>query len=173
MPVAYNVPGPVLKLKQSIDQIGVGEAVRIKASDAGFYKDVKAWANITGNELVELTQDGAEITAIVRKSEPVVKMASQRDNDSTTLICFSDDLDKALATFVIANGAIASGKKVTIFFTFWGLNVIKRHKKPAIKKDFFGRMFGMMMPSIKQKTWIIENEYGWYRQENDAQGNER
>ena len=62
-------------------------------------------------------------------------------------IMFSDDLDKALATFVLANGAAAAGGKVTIFFTFWGLNVIKREIKPKVEKDFFGRMFSMMLPS--------------------------
>jgi len=140
-------PGPVLKLKQSVDQISVGEAVRIKASDAGFYNDVKAWANITGHELVDLTQDSGEITAVIRKNETQVQKGNVRGGNGTTLVCFSDDLDKALATLIIANGAAASGKKVTIFFTFWGLDVIKRRKKPAVKKDIFGRLFGIMMPS--------------------------
>jgi Uncharacterized conserved protein len=48
-------------------------------------------------------------------------------------------LDRALASFVIANGAAATGKKVSIFFTFWGLNVIKKEKKPAVRKDFMGK----------------------------------
>lgn len=144
-------PGPVLKLKQSIDTIGVGEAVRITASDAGFFKDVKAWANVTGNELMELGQEGAIITALVRKNEPVVRIASSQGNNSATLICFSDDLDKALATFVIANGALSLGKKVTIFFTFWGLNVIRKQEKQKVKKDLFGKMFGMMMPRSSRK----------------------
>lgn len=147
-------PGPVLKLKQSIDQIDTGEAVRIKATDAGFYKDVKAWANVTGNELVDLTQQGAEITAVVRKSEPVAPSTVIKGGRSTTLICFSDDLDKALATFVIANGAVASGKKVTIFFTFWGLNVIKRRDKVRTKKDAYGKMFGMMMPESSHELGL-------------------
>ena len=60
---------------------------------------------------------------------------------------FSDDLDKALATFVLANGAAATGEKVTIFFTFWGLNAIKRTNKPKVQKDIFGKMFSMMLPS--------------------------
>ena len=68
-------------------------------------------------------------------------------NDGKTFIMFSDDLDKSLATFVLANGAAATGKKVTIFFTFWGLNAIKKIDKPAVEKDFFGKMFGMMLPS--------------------------
>lgn len=67
--------------------------------------------------------------------------------ENKTLIVFSDDLDKALASFVIANGAASTGKKVTMFFTFWGLNVIKKRQKPAVSKDMFGRMFGWMLPS--------------------------
>jgi len=147
-------PGPVLKLKNSIDEIAVGEVLRITATDAGFYKDVKAWSNVTGNELVELTQDGGEITAIIRKGEPSVQSVARQGGNNATLICFSDDLDKALAVFVIANGAVASGKRVTIFFTFWGLNVIKRQKKPAVKKDAFGKMFGMMMPKSSKKLGL-------------------
>jgi NADPH-dependent 2,4-dienoyl-CoA reductase/sulfur reductase-like enzyme/peroxiredoxin family protein/rhodanese-related sulfurtransferase/TusA-related sulfurtransferase len=147
-------PGPVLKLKQSMDNIAVGEAVRIKASDAGFYKDVRAWANVTGNDLVDLKQEGAEITAIVRKTEPLTRVASQRTGKGTTLVCFSDDLDKALAIFIIANGAAAAGKKVTIFFTFWGLNVIRRQEKVAVKKDFYGRLFGMMMPRSSSRLGL-------------------
>ncbi|MBN2814145.1 MAG: DsrE/DsrF/DrsH-like family protein, partial [Bacteroidales bacterium] len=147
-------PGPILKLKQAMDKLDAGEAVKVRATDAGFYKDVKAWANVTGNELVELTQEGAQITAIVRKGESVAKTVSRQGGNAATLICFSDDLDKALATFVIANGAVASGKKVTIFFTFWGLNVIKRQQKPAVQKDLFGKMFGMMMPKSSKKLGL-------------------
>ena len=72
-------------------------------------------------------------------------------NDEKTFIMFSDDLDKTLATFVLANGAAATGKRVTIFFTFWGLNAIKRVNKPRVKKDIWGRMFGWMLPSHSQK----------------------
>lgn len=152
-------PGPVLKLKQSIDEVAVGEAIRIKASDVGFYKDVEAWANVTGNELIERTQKGGEITAVIRKGEPSVKSGVQKGGNNATLICFSDDLDKALATFVIANGAVASGKKVTIFFTFWGLNVIKKQQKIAVKKDIFGKMFGMMMPSSSKKLGLSKMNF--------------
>lgn len=64
-----------------------------------------------------------------------------------TFILFSDDLDKALATFVLANGAAATGKKVSIFFTFWGLNAIKKTHKPHVAKDLWARMFSWMLPS--------------------------
>ena len=55
-------------------------------------------------------------------------------------------MDKALAAFVIANGAASMGKKVTMFFTFWGLNVIKRTEKESVKKDFIGKLFGLLLP---------------------------
>lgn len=148
-------PGPVLKLKQTIDKMNEGEILRITASDAGFYKDVQAWTNITGHKLMELDQADGQITAIVRKGRvlPADNHQIFTKNDAT-LICFSDDLDKALATFVIANGAVASGKKVTIFFTFWGLNVIKKAHKPEVTKDLFGKMFGMMMPKSSRKLGL-------------------
>lgn len=152
-------PGPVLKLKQSIDQMAPGDMIRIKATDAGFYKDVQAWVNVTGNELMELMQDSAEITAIVRKKAPVQKFPSQMGGNDATLICFSDDLDKVLATFIIANGAVASGKKVSIFFTFWGLNVIKKQRKPKVSKDFFGNMFGMVMAGSSKKLGLSKMNF--------------
>ena len=73
---------------------------------------------------------------------------------------FSDDLDKALATFVLANGAAATGQKVTVFFTFWGLNVIKKTRKPAVKKDLFGKMFGLMLPSSSRKLHLSKMSMG-------------
>lgn len=145
-------PGPILKLKTSIDEIQEGETIKVVATDPGFYKDVKAWAAVTGNELLELKQEGAEIHAVIRKkTKPETKQIATQLNNNATLICFSDDLDRALAIFVIANGAAAMGKNVTIFFTFWGLNVIKKQKKTKVKKDFFGKMFGFMLPSSSKK----------------------
>ena len=77
-----------------------------------------------------------------------------------TFILFSDDLDKTLATFVLANGAAATGKKVTIFFTFWGLNAIKKEQKPKVQKDMFGKMFGMMLPSSSRKLSLSKMNMG-------------
>ena len=80
--------------------------------------------------------------------------------DNKTLIVFSDDLDKALASFVIANGAASTGKKVTMFFTFWGLNVIKKREKPAVSKDIFGKMFGWMLPANSKKLKLSKMNMG-------------
>ncbi len=66
--------------------------------------------------------------------------------DGKTMLLFSDDMDKAFATFVIANGAAAMDSPVTIFFAFWGLNVLR---KPTSSKgkDLLSKMFGFMMPT--------------------------
>ncbi len=66
--------------------------------------------------------------------------------DSKTLLLFSDDLDRALAAFVIANGAAAMDSQVTIFFAFWGLNVLRKQEGSAVRKDLLSKMFGWMMP---------------------------
>jgi NADPH-dependent 2,4-dienoyl-CoA reductase/sulfur reductase-like enzyme/peroxiredoxin family protein/rhodanese-related sulfurtransferase/TusA-related sulfurtransferase len=152
-------PGPIIKLKNTMDSLAEGKAVRIKASDAGFYKDVQSWAKVTGNRLVDVVQNGAEITATLQKGAPKPASSMHTSNNDATLICFSDDLDKALATFVIANGAAASGKKTTIFFTFWGLNVIKKQQKVKVSKDFFGKMFGMMMPRSSKKLGLSKMNF--------------
>jgi peroxiredoxin family protein len=67
-------------------------------------------------------------------------------NQDKTIVVFSGDLDKALAAFVIATGAAALGRKVTLFFTFWGLNILRRPEKVKTVKGVLDRMFGRMMP---------------------------
>ena len=76
--------------------------------------------------------------------EPRQEPANQFDGK--TMLLFSDDMDKAFATFVIANGAAAMDSPVTIFFAFWGLNVLR---KPTSSKgkDLLSKMFGFMMPA--------------------------
>lgn len=79
----------------------------------------------------------------------------------STIVMFSGDMDKALAALVIANGAAASGWDVTMFFTFWGLNIIRDPKKKALKpKDMMGKMFGMMMPKGAVKAVLSKMNMG-------------
>lgn len=144
-------PGPIRELKKSYDKLKDGEQLTIKATDQGFGKDVASWCKLTGAQLMDLQNKNGVLQAVVAKKTPSGTADSGSfpgaARDHKTMVLFSDDLDRALATFVIANGAAASGKKVTIFFTFWGLNVIKKRVKPPVKKDFLGRMFAMMLPS--------------------------
>jgi NADPH-dependent 2,4-dienoyl-CoA reductase/sulfur reductase-like enzyme/peroxiredoxin family protein/rhodanese-related sulfurtransferase/TusA-related sulfurtransferase len=148
-------PGPVMKIKQSMDSLNEGERVEIVATDAGFARDVEAWCRTTGNKFISKSEDKGKYTVLVEKGAPkACSLITSCDGKAKTLIMFSDDLDKALATFVLANGAAATGHKTTIFFTFWGLNVIKRTAKPKVEKDIFGKMFGLMLPSSSLKLHL-------------------
>ena len=146
-------PGPILKLKQAIDKAEVGDRVEVISSDPGFLRDAPAWSESTGHHLLSCTSENGEIKAVFEKAGAGVPVSDRavQGSKNKTFIMFSDDLDRAIATFVLANGAAATGHKVSIFFTFWGLNVIKKVKKPAVKKDFFGKMFGCMLPSSSKK----------------------
>lgn len=150
-------PGPIMKLKKAMDSAIVGDRVEVQATDAGFPRDAGAWCKSTGNKIVEMNADGGYHTVVVEKaSSHRREVQTLTDSKNKTLIMFSDDLDRALATFVLANGAAATGHKVSVFFTFWGLNVIKRERKPAVKKDIFGRMFSWMMPSDSRKLRLSQ-----------------
>ena len=142
-------PGPILKLKQAMDVLAVGQQLEVRATDAGFPRDAEAWCRTTGHKFLGKRAEGGIQIVEIEKAAPQVVEATQphTSEQGKTLILFSDDLDKTLAPFVLANGAAATGKKVSIFFTFWGLNAIKKVRKPKVKKDIFGRMFGWMLPA--------------------------
>ncbi len=148
-------PGPILKLKTETDKLGPGQRLRQKASDPGFMKDVRSWCNMTGNKLISLDNENGIITAVIEKGDNKGKQegspAQAIPQRNKTMVVFSDDMDRALASLVIANGAAATGSQVTLFFTFWGLNIIKKEQKPKVTKDFMGAMFGKMMPENANK----------------------
>jgi peroxiredoxin family protein/rhodanese-related sulfurtransferase/TusA-related sulfurtransferase len=146
-------PGPIMKAKTEIDKILTGEKLYIKASDPGFYKDIQSWARVTGNKLISVINDKGIIEAVIEKSDGKFEKAGKNmSGNDKTIIVFNNDLDKAIASFVIAAGAIAMGRKVTMFFTFWGLNVIRRDKKvKGVKKNIIEKMFGMMLPRGSKK----------------------
>ncbi|MEE1231908.1 MAG: DsrE/DsrF/DrsH-like family protein, partial [Phocaeicola sp.] len=155
-------PGPILKLKSTMDGLKPGERLEIRATDAGFPRDAEAWCRTTGNKFLSTKAEAGFYKVLVEKSTPCSAEAVKpvAGSDGKTFIMFSDDLDKALATFVLANGAAATGKKVSIFFTFWGLNVIKKVAKPNVKKDIFGKMFGWMLPSDSQHLKLSKMNMG-------------
>ena len=141
-------PGPIMRLKQSMEGVEAGKRLQITATDPGFQRDAESWCKLTGNKLISKNSSGGTYNVVIEKRGGTACPTAEKPRGrGKTLILFSDDLDKALATFVLANGAAATGEKVTIFFTFWGLNVIKKRQKPAVRKDVFGKMFGMMLPS--------------------------
>lgn len=154
-------PGPLMQVRQAMDKLEPGQIVKVIASDPGFYEDIIAWCRRTKNELLELTKQGAIINAVIQKNsgsegnsdtkEEDGKKCQIESKDNKTMVVFSGDLDKAIASFIIANGAASMGRKVTMFFTFWGLNILRRPEKIKINKGLLDKMFGAMMPRGSKK----------------------
>lgn len=139
-------PGPILKVAQSIQTAKQGATFQIVSTDRGFKSDIGAWCQSTGNTLLSLVQEDKKIIAMVCKGK---NAATENEiiskGNGQTIVVFSNDLDKALASFVIANGAKASGKDVTMFFTFWGLSILRK-SNVKVKKRFIDNMFSSMIP---------------------------
>jgi len=76
------------------------------------------------------------------------------------MVVFSGDLDKAIAAFIIANGAVSMGHKVTMFFTFWGLNMLRKQHPPKVKKNIVEKMFGFMMPRSAERLTLSKMGMG-------------
>ena len=149
-----SCPGPLVKIKEKIDKLGEDEKLKVKVSDPGFYNDIQAWSKVTKNSLLSLDKKDGLTYATLQKGQTskVIEKNQENviieDNSNMTMVVFSGDLDKAIAAFIIANGALTMGKKVTLFFTFWGLSILK--KKNLAKKSFIEKMFAMMLPKNSQ-----------------------
>ncbi len=158
----FQCPGPIMKLKKAMDELPDGDRISITSTDAGFARDAEAWCNTTGNIFINKSISKGKFNVLVEKSSVKdCKIMSTCDGKGKTFIVFSDDLDKVLASFVLANGAAVTGQKVTIFFTFWGLNAIKKESKPKVSKDIFAKMFSMMLPSSSKKLKLSKmNMFG-------------
>ncbi len=153
-------PGPILKVYKAMEQLNNGDILEITATDPGFTKDIEAWCRKTGNRLIETAFDKKAFKALIQKAEAAAPIEAphgysiKNDKDQSTIVVFSQDLDKALAAFIIASGSQAMGKKVTLFFTFWGLNILRKDKSPYVEKSLLEKMFGGMMPKGPKKLPI-------------------
>lgn len=160
-------PGPIRRVFEEINKMEEGQVLEVKASDPGFSKDISAWCEKTGNQLLksEFDKNKNAFIATIRKGSSNVSVnpgcsLTSNDKNGATMVVFSGDLDKAIASFIIATGAASMGKEVTMFFTFWGLNIIKRKDKPSVKKDTMEKMFDMMLPSHTGKLPLSQMNMG-------------
>lgn len=160
-PAAYIVdacglqcPGPIMQVYDAIKRMEYGDMLEVKATDPAFQQDIKSWCQRTGNRLVSIKHENSTFTAVVKKERGQVISGTVQTRNDKTIVVFSGDLDKAIASFIIANGAAAMGRKVTLFFTFWGLNILRKTDKVSVKKDFLSRMFGIMMPRGSKKLGL-------------------
>ena len=155
-------PGPILQLKNAVDELAEGEAVCISATDPGFVADAPAWCRSTGHELASMDpgEGGSYRATVVKRTAArggAVPMSGKR---AMTNVVFSNDFDKAVAAFIIANGAAAAGYEVTLFFTFWGINILRKSGPVATKKNVVEKMFGLMMPKGADKLALSKMNMG-------------
>jgi peroxiredoxin family protein len=100
-------------------------------------------ANETPESILKLKDIQQQIDEIKSQLESLPKTTPE---NKLSMIVFSGDLDKVLASFIIATGAVAMGMEVVMFFTFWGTSVLRDKNKKAGEKDLMGKMFGSMLP---------------------------
>jgi NADPH-dependent 2,4-dienoyl-CoA reductase/sulfur reductase-like enzyme/peroxiredoxin family protein/TusA-related sulfurtransferase/rhodanese-related sulfurtransferase len=159
-------PGPIMKVYSTMKDLEDGDIIQVIDSDFGFARDIEAWTKKTGNTLLKAEKQKNQIVAYVQKGTKETQVLDDEKSsvaeipDGKTIIVFSGDLDKVLASFIIANGAASMGRQVTMFFTFWGLNVLRKTKKQHIKKSFMEKMFGFMMPRGVDKLKISKLNMG-------------
>jgi len=155
-------PGPLIQVKASIDELNDGQILKVTASDPGFYEDIRSWCTKTNNELMDLRKEKGMVYAFIKKKDNKTTQVNRSfpsdisEKNNKTMVVFSGDLDKAIAAFIIANGAVAMGSKVTILFTFWGLNIIRKPEKVSVKKGLIDSMFGFMMPRGSKKLKLSQ-----------------
>ena len=139
-------PGPIVKVADYLRDKPDGTRIHVEATEDAFYSDIQVWCERTGNQLDDISFTDGVIRADITRHTPQASVAPKTGRDGKTFVVFSGDLDKTIAAFIMANGAAAMGRNVTIFFTFWGLNILRRPEKVKVKKPFVERMFGFMMP---------------------------
>ncbi|HBY20934.1 MAG TPA: pyridine nucleotide-disulfide oxidoreductase [Clostridiales bacterium] len=139
-------PGPIMKLNTKIKEQNDGDIIKVSATDPGFSADVKAWCEKTGNAFLKSDREDKAYIVYVQKGTKKHQITCKNEQNDTTIVIFSGDLDKALAGMIIANGAAAMGKNVTLFFTFWGLNMLRKTDHTNVRKPLLDKMFSMMLP---------------------------
>lgn len=155
-------PGPIMKVSEAMADANDGDIIEVQSSDPAFSADIEAWCRRTGNKFLGLTTEKGITTALIMKgsNEKCCVTSEENTGNNKNIIVFSGDLDKAIASFIIANAAASMGRKVSMFFTFWGLNILRKPEKISVKKDFIGKMFARMMPRGPGKLSLSKMNMG-------------
>ena len=103
---------------------------------------------------------GRQLQALREEMDAKIEEVRARTvDDAATIVVFSGDLDKALTGFVLATGAAAAGLETSMFFTFWGLSVLKKKGAPGGRKSLVERMFAMMTPASSERLGTSKMSY--------------
>ena len=155
-------PGPIKEVYTRITKLKEGQVMDVKATDQSFASDIRVWCDRTGNELLSVdNKDGVVVAKIRKGKDDHTRTIDKECPHGKTIVVFSDDIDKIIAAFIIANGAAAMGRKMTMFFTFWGLNVLRKDGPVHVKKDLISKAFAFMMPRGSRKLKLSQyNMFG-------------
>jgi len=86
--------------------------------------------------------------------QELADLKERAPDNRLTLVVFSGDLDKVLASLIIATGAVGMGLEVSMFFTFWGLSALKKRSAKQHHRDLYERMFAAMTPTGTQAMGV-------------------
>ena len=89
----------------------------------------------------------------------IAEVRARTVDDAATIIVFSGDLDKVLAGFVLATGAAAAGLETSMFFTFWGLSVLRKKGAPGGPKSLAERALALMTPASSEELGTSRMNY--------------
>ncbi|MDH3347906.1 MAG: DsrE/DsrF/DrsH-like family protein [Desulfobulbaceae bacterium] len=112
-----------------------------------------------GQDVEKIPPESNSLQEKVKELEERIALLEKK-NDKLSLILFSGDFDKAMAAFIIANGAIAMDMEVTIFATFWGLDILKKSSFDTSGRGFLERMILAMRPKGPGKLGTSKMNFG-------------
>lgn len=150
-----SCPMPVLRTKKALDGLEDGKVLEVLATDKGSLSDIPAWADKTGNKVLEVKEEGGVIKFYVQKGAGEAAPADRKKKLS--IIMTKGTLDMAYIPFIVGNTAAAMGMEVSIFFTFYGFSVINKKKYKNLKVAPLANP-AMPMPSPMDK--IFSNAMG-------------
>ncbi|MDO5026971.1 MAG: FAD-dependent oxidoreductase [Tissierellia bacterium] len=168
-----SCPGPIVQVASAMADLNEGDILEVTATDPGFTRDIASWCTNTGNTLLHKGEEKGKFSARIMKGKdkgqvksPSKALVTEKEvsnqaptKKEKTMVIFDGDLDRAIASFIIANGAAAMGNKVHMFFTFWGLSVIRKEKSPSTEKDFMSKMFARMLPKGSKKLGLSKMNF--------------
>jgi peroxiredoxin family protein len=101
-----------------------------------------------------------DVQKVIESLQNEMSQVKDERKNKLSMVIFSGDLDKLLASFIIATGALAMGMEVVMFFTFWATPSLRDKKKKGKGKDLFGKMFGFMLPKGADKVTLSKMHMG-------------
>ncbi len=189
-------PGPIMAIRKRLPSLRPGSSLIVTASDEGFLNDFPAFCRMNNLEVVSVSKKSGLVTGILKvpgvqsndrpqdfsdkqsdskRKEGDVPVPIANNTNDVAIVVFSGELDKVLAAFVIANGAVAMGGKVTMFFTFWGLNALKKSSDNVSKpgdaavlshshKALMDEMLNLMLPKDANHLPLSHLNFGGFGQ---------